>query len=92
MLWTVIGVWYLFASVVTFVAYGFDKRQAKRSAGRVRERTLHTFELFGGWPGGWVGQQVFRHKRRKAEYQLVFWSIVALHVAAGLAVVYGRRQ
>lgn len=49
---------------------------------RIPERTLHTLELLGGWPGALVGQQLFKHKRSKAPYMRVFWVIVLLHVAA----------
>lgn len=34
-----------------------------------------------GWPGAGVGQIVFRHKRRKAAYMVVFLGIVVLHLA-----------
>ena len=46
---------------------------------RTPESTLHLLELLGGWPGGLVAQQVFRHKTRKFSYQLTFWCIVGLH-------------
>jgi len=45
----------------------------------VSERTLHLFELAGGWPGALIGQQLFRHKRSKGSYMRVFWVIVLLH-------------
>ena len=68
-------------SVVTFVAYGLDKRRARHKAWRVPESTLHLMELFGGWPGALFAQQVFRHKTRKASYLVVFYAIVLLHAA-----------
>jgi len=78
---------YAVASAATFLAYGWDKRQAMRGGRRARERTLHLLELAGGWPGGLVGQIVFKHKRQKVSYMLVFAGIVLLHVA-GWYVVY----
>lgn len=69
-------------SVVTLVVYAWDKRRAKRGGSRVSERTLHTLELLGGWPGAWVAQRWFRHKSRKRSYRLVFGLIVLLHAAA----------
>jgi uncharacterized membrane protein YsdA (DUF1294 family) len=71
---------YVLASLVTFVFYGWDKRQARLSRRRIPEVTLHILELCGGWPGGLLGQRVFRHKTSKLSYQCVFWSIVVLHV------------
>jgi len=81
--WAVCG--YTLVSIVTFVVYGFDKRRAIHGGRRVPERTLHGLELLGGWPGALIGQMVFRHKRRKLSYMLVFLGIVAFHVAAWIA-------
>lgn len=69
-------------SLVTFIAYGIDKHQAIIGKRRISEHTLHLLELFGGWPGAAVGQQLFRHKRRKFSYMVMFVGIVILHVAA----------
>ena len=73
---------YAAMSVLTLAAYGWDKRCAARGHGRVRERTLHVCELLGGWPGALIGQQLFRHKRRKWSFLLVTLAIVAVHLAA----------
>jgi uncharacterized membrane protein YsdA (DUF1294 family) len=79
---------YALVSAVTFAVYGFDKRRAAGGGRRVPERTLHGLELLGGWPGALLGQAVFRHKRRKPRYMLVFLGIVGFHVA--LWVVWCR--
>lgn len=62
------------------VAYGLDKEKAGRGEWRTTESFLHLLELAGGWPGGLLGQQLFRHKTRKVSYQAVFWLIVTLHL------------
>lgn len=62
-------------SLATFFVYGWDKRQAVRNAQRVPEKTLHLLAVFGGWPGALLAQHVFRHKNRKASFQIVFWLI-----------------
>jgi uncharacterized membrane protein YsdA (DUF1294 family) len=72
---------YAVASVMTFIAYGLDKRAAYRQRRRIPESTLHVLELFGGFAGAFIAQHVFRHKRRKRTYMLVFWAIVLLHAA-----------
>jgi uncharacterized membrane protein YsdA (DUF1294 family) len=77
----VLGV-YGVASVLTFVAYGIDKRRAVRGDWRIRERTLHLMELAGGWPGALAGQAVFRHKRCKGAYMAVFGTIAVGHLGA----------
>jgi uncharacterized membrane protein YsdA (DUF1294 family) len=76
---------YIAASLVTFIVYGWDKRCARRGKQRVRERTLHIMELLGGWPGALVAMRVFNHKRRKRSYMAMFIAIIALHVGLWIA-------
>jgi uncharacterized membrane protein YsdA (DUF1294 family) len=59
-------------SLVSFIAYGLDKRQATNGGRRVSERALHLMGFLGGWPGALIGQRQFRHKTRKASFRLVF--------------------
>lgn len=66
-----------------------DKRYAITSHSRVSEATLHLFELFGGWPGSFLGQRVLRHKISKGAYQGVFWAIVLVHQLFALDFVFG---
>ena len=75
-------------SLVTFVAYGFDKRRAQKGGRRVPEKTLHVMALLGGWPGALMGQQAFRHKTQKLSFRIVYWLCVALHLIAVCGAVY----
>ena len=52
---------YAIVSLITYGMYAFDKRRAVRGGRRVPERTLHLFELAGGWPGALVAARTFRH-------------------------------
>lgn len=70
---------YMLASCASFVQYWLDKRNAQNGAQRTPEKHLHLVELIGGWPGALIAQQTFRHKTRKASYQVLFWLIVAVH-------------
>jgi len=81
LLWCILAA-YLAMSVVTFIAYGIDKKRAVAGKWRTPEKTLHCLELLGGWPGASAGQVIFRHKRRKWQYMIVFVGIVVLHVSA----------
>ena len=78
---------YCGASLVTFVAYGWDKRCARRGKQRIRERTLHSMELLGGWPGALIALRIFKHKRRKRSYMAMLIAIIALHVGVWIAWV-----
>ncbi len=70
---------YLIASPITFIAYGWDKKAAKSNRRRIPEQTLHVLELLGGWPGAWIAQQHFHHKSRKLSYQFGFWLCVVIN-------------
>ena len=72
---------YFVVSIITFIAYGIDKRAAVKNHRRIPEIRLHTLEALGGWPGAFVAQHLFRHKNRKLSYQIVFWAIVLTHLA-----------
>lgn len=75
---------YLSATVLgsglCFAAYGLDKRRAAADRWRISEATLQWLAFFGGWPGGLLAQRTFRHKTHKLKFQLLFWSIVCLHL------------
>ena len=83
--------WYLLlllvVSPISFLLYGWDKRMAQaggksgdRRVRRIPEKTLHSVDAIGGWPGGLCGQQFFRHKTRKTEFQIRFWLTVVIHL------------
>lgn len=67
-------------SLLTFALYAEDKSRAKRGDWRISEKMLHLCELAGGWWGGFVAQRRLHHKNIKTSYQVVFWTIVALHL------------
>lgn len=79
-----LALWYLLASIATFVAFGIDKSRARRGEWRTPERTLHAFSLAGGFPGVYVAMLILRHKNRKPLFWIVA-SVAALVHAALLA-------
>lgn len=78
----------LLINLVTFTAYGLDKRAARRERRRAPERTLHLLALAGGSPGAFAAQRVFRHKTAKTSFQLRFLGIAFLQVLALAALAY----
>ena len=70
------------ASLAAYALYASDKRRARAGGRRLPESLLHAVEFLGGWPGALFAQWRLRHKNRKLSFQLVFWLIVAIHVAA----------
>jgi uncharacterized membrane protein YsdA (DUF1294 family) len=76
-----VSIAYGLMSLITFAVYYLDKRAARLGRPRTPEATLHVLELLGGWPGAFLAQRLIRHKNAKVGYQVVFWLIVAAHVA-----------
>ncbi len=70
------------ASVACFTGYGLDKLAASHKQWRVSETILLMIGLVGGWPGGILGQEVFRHKTQKKTFRTLFWMSVAINMAA----------
>ncbi len=82
--WTVLTYAWIttLASFVALALYALDKRRAIKEARRIPERVLHGSSFLGGWPGAYLAQQWFRHKTQKTSFRMMFWLIVALHLAA----------
>jgi len=84
--WQFYLIWLAISSGITFLLYGFDKAQSKNGSWRVPEVVLHGLALVGGFPGGWIGRWVFRHKTKKA----IFVFVLAVSTAIHLGLVYWR--
>ena len=69
-------VWIFLMSLITFVAFGVDKRRAVRNQYRISEKALITISLLGGGIGGWLGMRVFHHKTRKLKFLFVTVSAI----------------
>lgn len=72
--------WYGILSAVMLALFWKDKEAARNGRWRTRESTLLLLALFGGWPGAWMGQRVFRHKSRKRDFR------ARLTIAGGLNI------
>lgn len=57
--------------------FAYDKAQAARGGWRVPERRLCQSALVGGWAGGLVAMQMFRHKTRKKSFQRKYVSAIS---------------
>lgn len=73
-----LAAWLIAINLITFVYYGYDKRQARRGASRIPEIVLFALALLGGSPGAFLAMSVFRHKTNKGPFRLLFWCIVVV--------------
>lgn len=79
--WALLAGVYGVMSLITFVVFALDKRAARAGQWRVPEKTLHTLELLGGFPGAWAAMVLVRHKNRKIAFVAVTLGITLLHAA-----------
>lgn len=49
-------------SLLTFILFGADKHKARAHKWRIPEKTLLGLSLLGGFTGGFLGMEFFRHK------------------------------
>ncbi|WON78170.1 DUF1294 domain-containing protein [Serratia sp. UGAL515B_01] len=80
--------WFLSVNLLTFLIYGVDKLAACKGWLRVPEITLLLFGVLGGWMGGVLAQQLFRHKTQKQPFATQFIFSVVLNMLAILAAGY----
>jgi uncharacterized membrane protein YsdA (DUF1294 family) len=87
----IVGIAYLLASAVCYVAYARDKSAARAQERRTPESTLLMLGLACGWPGGLLAQQRLRHKTVKQPFRAQFWVTVVLNVGAFVYLAGGMR-
>ena len=61
---------YLLLNLMAFIAYGSDKRRARKGKERTPEATLLLWAVVGAI-GAYLGMKFFHHKTRKTKFILV---------------------
>ena len=79
---------YLLNSLFAIWFYKTDKQLAEQQLWRIREISLHFWELFCGWPGALYAQRKYRHKWKKTSYMVVFWLCVLLNLILAIYLVF----
>lgn len=88
MLIKIVLIHYLVMSLVSGLMHVADKRRAVRGRRRIPERSLHSMELVGGWPGAILMTRWLRHKTAKARYMWTLYAIGAGHVVGWLLLLW----
>ena len=86
-----LAIWTLVVSAVTAILYSWDKRAAIKGHRRIREKTLLTCSILGGWPGALAAGQLLRHKTQKSSYRLKFSICAVVNTVSLLAIVIATR-
>ncbi len=88
MLVKVILLYYLILSAVSALMHLVDKHRASNQRERIPERTLHSIELAGGWPGALLVTRIIRHKTSKPRYMWTLYAIALLHVLGWMTLFW----
>lgn len=72
--------WVMGWSMVTLLFYGWDKQQSRQNGQRIPKFVLHGLALVGGFPGGWLGRALFRHKTQHTSFLVILVLSTLLHL------------
>ncbi len=66
----IVSIYLFMINLITFIAFGIDKRKAKKGRWRIPEATLLGLSLIGGTLGGILAMNFFRHKTQKKKFSI----------------------
>lgn len=77
-------------SIITFLAYGADKKKAKNHKYRTKEKTLLGLSFFGGAFGGYPAMLIFRHKTKAEHWYFTAVNLLglAIHITLMILIIF----
>lgn len=84
------GAYLILLSIITFIAYGADKKKAKDGQYRTKEKTLLLLSFFGGAFGGYPAMLIFRHKTKGEHWYFTAVNLLglAIHITALILLIF----
>ncbi|MBR5996934.1 MAG: DUF1294 domain-containing protein [Bacilli bacterium] len=79
--------WLVLLSIVAFIAYGVDKRKAKKGKWRTKEKTLLLLSFLGGAFGGFPAMLVFHHKTKGEHWYFTVVNLLGLMIHTTLLIL-----
>ncbi len=83
----VIWVYLLVVNVVTFIAFGVDKRKAKHNKWRFAEKNLLMLAAIGGSVGALIAMRVFHHKTKHKKFYIGVPVIILLQIVFAICIL-----
>ena len=74
-------------SLITFIAYGVDKKKAIKGKYRTKEKTLLSLSFFGGAFGGYPAMLIFRHKTKGEHWYFTAVNLLGLAIHTTLMIL-----
>ena len=74
-------------SLITFIAYGVDKKKAEKGKWRTKEKTLLLLSFFGGAFGGYPAMLIFRHKTKGEHWYFTAVNLLGLAIHITLLIL-----
>ena len=77
-------------SLITFIAYGVDKKKAIKGKYRTKEKTLLSLSFLGGAFGGYPAMLIFRHKTKGEHWYFtaVNWLGLIIHITLMILIIF----
>ncbi|WP_317368498.1 DUF1294 domain-containing protein [uncultured Tyzzerella sp.] len=72
--------YYILINFITFNLIWIDKQKAIKHKWRIRETTLFTFFIIGGFLGGFFSMKIFNHKTKKFKFYFMFFISTIIHI------------
>ena len=79
----ILFIWLVAINLISFAAFGIDKRKAVKEKQRISEKTILLSAFLMGAVGSGAGMLVFHHKTKKWKFRI----LVPLALAVNLAVI-----